>query len=138
MEDETPTAKFLRLQTGEDIICELVEITNDDEMMYMIINPLKIVYVPSSKSGYVQVAMMPWVFPHVVDHQEFTLSPNDVIIMSDASEKLNTYYWNNLDQLGVSDIENEEPEETVEETTEPEDHLQEVLNKITSMRRTYH
>ena len=135
MEDETPTAKFLRLQTGEDIICELVEITNDDEMMYMIINPLKIVYVPSSKSGYVQVAMMPWVFPHVVDHQEFTLSPNDVIIMSDASEKLNTYYWNNLDQLGVSDIENEE---TVEETTEPEDHLQEVLNKITSMRRTYH
>ena len=137
MEDETPTAKFLRLQTGEDIICELVELTDEAGTMYMIINPLKIVYVSSSKSGYVQVAMMPWVFPHVVDHQQFTISQHDVILMSDASQKLNAYYWNNLDQLHVT---NEDIVDSVDDSSETEEEqmLSEIYDKISTMRRTYH
>ena len=93
---DKPIAKFLRLKTGDDIICEVVEIEEDNEHYYMVINPLKIVYVPS-QSGYMSMAFMPWVFPSLCDNNEFVIHYDDVLMISDSSKKMNDYYWDSID-----------------------------------------
>ena len=57
--------KFLRLKNGDDIVCEVVEIGDDDIDNYLLINPYKVVYMPTGDRGYVQIAFMPWVFTQI-------------------------------------------------------------------------
>lgn len=139
--DDLPIAKFVRLQNGDDIICEMLELEDGDNLLYMIVNPLKIIYMPTS-SGSLQVAFMPWVFPKICDHQEFTLNPEDVLLVSNTSEKMNNYYWENLDQyVNMYEegkiVDEEEIEETVDETEQAES-VKEVLEQLAKSRRTYH
>lgn len=131
MNDEYPIARFLRLKTGEDIISEIVEIEEDDKEYYLLIRPQKVVYIPSSKSGYVQLAFLPWVFPKVCDHQEFTIDKNDVIITFCVSEKMNEYYWDTVNNEDVITEFTHEPEQS-------EDILQDVLEQLKDSKRTFH
>jgi hypothetical protein len=137
--EELPIAKFLRLKNGDDIICELVEVSDDEGLSYMIFNPMKIVYLSSEMSGYLQIAIAPWIFPRVCSTQEFEIDPADVLLMSEASEKMNNYYWKNLDQF-------EEPSDTVakeaqEESKEEEsmENIRDIINQIMGdKKRTFH
>ena len=121
---ENPIAKFIRLQNGDDIIAETVEIEDEDGILYMVYNPLKVMYMDVG-SGLLSVSFIPWVFPKICEHQEFTIHAQDVLLLSDVSAKMNDYYWNNLltmDQR-ISD-------KIPEEQTELENALSELENYI--------
>ena len=121
---DNPIAKFIRLQNGDDIIAETVEIEDEDGILYMVYNPLKVMYMDVG-SGLLSVSFIPWVFPKICEHQEFTIHAQDVLLLSDVSAKMNDYYWNNLltmDQR-ISD-------KIPEEQTELENALSELENYI--------
>lgn len=131
-EDYDPIVKFLRLKTGDDIIAEVIETGENDKVYYLLINPVKVYYMPTTKPGYMQVAFIPWVFSRVCDAQEFTISADDVLLFSNASEAMNEYYWKHMNE--------EEGEEVSEEETEPETQgVQEILEQLgLQNKRTYH
>lgn len=129
-------AKFIRLRNGDDLIAEAFE-TGDDTGDYItVINPLKAVYVPSTASGYLQIAFMPWVYPRICDQQEFNIKKEEVLLFQDVSEKMNEYYWESLEHY--LDTKREKVEEKVEEDNEiDEETLKELLEEIKA-GRSYH
>lgn len=131
--DENNIAKFLRLQNGDDIISEVMEILEDDEHFYMLINPLKVVYM-SAKTGYMSISFMPWVFPSISESQEFTVHYDDVLMLSDVSQKMNEYYWDSIDTY-IKEASNEEQYEQPKEETN--DVIEEIMEAI-KHGRTYH
>ena len=116
-------AKFIRLKSGDDLVAEAFE-TGDDSGDYItVINPLKAIYVPSTVTAYLQIAFMPWVYPRICDIQEFNIKREEVLIYQDVTDKMNEYYWENLEQYlsnkrdYTEDKQEEEPvsEETLQE-----------------------
>lgn len=116
---ENPIAKFIRLQNGDDIIAETVEIEDEDGILYMVYNPLKVMYMDVG-SGLLSVSFIPWVFPKICEHQEFTIHAQDVLLLSDVSSSMNDYYWKNL-----------KPEKKSEDIPEILDELETYLSKGT-------
>jgi hypothetical protein len=97
---------FVRLKNGDDIITECYEYQDDNGRYYVMMNPLKAVYMDSSRGpGYLQVAFMPWVYPKLSRTQEFTIGADEVLMVQETSEKMEEYYWDSIDQLT-----NQEPE----------------------------
>lgn len=139
MTEERPPVKFIRLKTGEDIICEVVTTTleTDDnkEVWYTVVNPLKVAYIASQHEGYLQISFMPWVFPKICDFQEFIIRDEDVLFISEVTEKMNTYYWENLHTyIGES----KEPEqEYVPETSEEAEMYEQIMEQL-GTKRTFH
>ena len=97
-DEEQPIVKFVRLNNGDDMISEVMETEDDKGILYTLFRPLKVVYVPAEREGYVAIAFTPWVFSSLCDNHEFFIHAEDVLIVTDASEKMNTYYWNSVDQ----------------------------------------
>ena len=128
-------AKFMRLKNGDDIIAEIIEMGDDDNLCYLLINPLKLVYVESRSPGYVQIAFMPWVFPKICDKQEFTIDSNDVILITEITEKMNGYYWDNIETFenykNTGKIVAEEEETQAEEYEAIKEMLEGMANKRT-------
>ena len=141
MTDDRPLVKFIRLKTGDDIICEVVttaiESEDKKETWYTVINPLKVSYIKSELIGYLQISFIPWVFPKICDFQEFTIRDEDVLFITEVAEKMNNYYWENLHTyIGES----KEPEQEYEPEPEIGDEA-ESLNEITDQlgtKRTFH
>lgn len=131
--DEYPVAKFVRLQNGDDIVAETIEIEDEDGILYMLINPLKVVYMQSQHDGYLSVSFIPWVFTKICDHQEFTIHAQDVLMVTNVSQKMNDYYWSNLGPL-IQKME-EPPEEKQPEPDEND--LIDALNEL-AHKRIYH
>lgn len=123
-------AKFLRLHNGDDIIAETVEIEDEDGIIYMVYNPLKVFYSQTSHTGYLAVSFMPWVFPRLCEHQEFTIHAEDVLLVSNVSEKMNEYYWKNLNMISQKVEEPPEPEVSEEDIDTIIEHI--------SKNRTFH
>ena len=139
MDDVMPSAKFIRLQNGDDIISEVVEIEDETGVTYTLFRPLKVVYIPSDAIGYLTVAFMPWVFPKVTASQEFTIMPEDVLLISIASEKMNKYYWENLEYyMNMFEGKDETPTVDPEPEHDESEHLDNILEMIKSAKRTYH
>jgi hypothetical protein len=94
------SVKFIRLNTGEDLASEVVYYKTDDDEYYVLLNPLKIVYsVSQSRPGYLSLSLLQWVLPEICSKQEFTIYPNDILTMSDASDEMDNYYWESLTKL---------------------------------------
>jgi hypothetical protein len=133
----TEIAKFVRLKNGDDLITQVVETGLEDDYVYNLISPLKVLYMQTSRPGYIQVAMVPWVLPRICDAPEFTIDPDDVLLLSNASAQISEYYWETIgddkNDIGVEMAEQEEPEPPYEEATE-----EEIEDMIHDIKRTYH
>ena len=110
-----PNAKLVRLQNGDDVIAEVVEMEDENGVIYALFHPLKVVYVPSESTGYLTVAFMPWVFPRICEQQEFIIHSLDILFMADVAPKMNEYYWNNMDYYTKKSQEEEKVNEKSEE-----------------------
>jgi len=92
--------KFIRLSNGEDLISQLVEVRKEEEdSYYILINPLKIVYMTGTKPGILSISLMQWVFHRVCSDQEFTIYPSDVLTMAKPTDSLMEYYQDSLDHF---------------------------------------
>ncbi len=133
--DDQSIAKFIRLRNGDDLVAEAFEVGDDTGDYITVINPLKAIYVPSTASGYLQIAFMPWVYPRICDQQEFSIKREEVLLYQDVSEKMNEYYWESLESY--LDTKRETQQESVEEDKIDEETLKELLEEIKA-GRSYH
>ena len=124
-----PNAKLVRLQNGDDVIAEVVEMEDENGVIYALFHPLKVVYVPSETTGYLTVAFMPWVFPRLCEQQEFIIHSHDILFMSDVTPKMNEYYWNNMDYYTKKATAEEEKETQKAEQEDSFDRLKEALEE---------
>ena len=86
----TDSYKVLKLSNGEMIVCE---INAHDDMMYDIMNPLKMDVVPiQSRSGIGETLnLTPWL-QHFTDQKYFNIDKSHCILIADASVGLSKYY----------------------------------------------
>ena len=124
-----PNAKLVRLQNGDDIIAEVVEMEDENGVIYALFHPLKVVYVPSESSGYLTVAFMPWVFPRICEQQEFIIHSQDILFMAEVAPKMNEYYWNNMDYYTKKVKEEEEQVNKKSEEENAFERLKEALEE---------
>ena len=134
-----PIAKLVRLQNGDDVIAEVVEMEDETGVIYALFHPLKVVYVPSESSGYLTVAFMPWVFPRICEQQEFIIHSQDIMFMADVATKMNEYYWNNLDYYTKKVKEEEEELNKRSEEKDSFERLKEALQEAgLDSKKVYH
>jgi hypothetical protein len=137
--EELSIAKFIRFKNGDDIIAESYEYSDDTGEFYTVINPLKVIYVPASSAGYMQIAFIPWIYPRICDAQEFNIAKQEVLLYHDVSEKMNEYYWDSVEHYLNAKRETfeEEVEEEPEHSEEDYEALKEALEELT-LKRTLH
>ena len=83
--------KVLKLSNGEMIVCEL---NAHDNIMYDIMNPLKMDVVPiQNRIGEVgeTLNLTPWMH-HFTDQKYFNIDKSQCILIADASVGLSKYY----------------------------------------------
>ena len=83
--------KVLKLSNGEMIVCEL---NAHDDIMYDIMNPLKMDVVPiQNQIGEVgeTLNLTPWMH-HFTDQKYFNIDKSQCILIADASVGLSKYY----------------------------------------------
>lgn len=131
-----PLAKFMRLQNGDDVIAEVIEVEDESGILYTLFNPLKVVYLPSESGGFLSVAFTPWVFPRICDQQEFVIHAEDVLLVADVTEKMNIYYWDSVEIANSKSYGTKE--EPVEEPQQEETDIVDELEQLGLNRRTYH
>lgn len=135
---EEPKIMFIRLNNGDDLVSEVVEVGDETRIDYMLFNPLKVMYIPSDRgSAYLQVAFMPWVFTRICEEQEFFIHAEDVVTMANVSNYMEEYYWKNMDHF-ITKVEDSITETEETELEPDETSLEEILDAIRSTRRTLH
>ena len=84
----------LRLNTGEDLISEVIFGENEPgkENHIMLLNPMKIICMPTKKKGFISLSLMQWVFSKITSEQKFNVFSRDVLTMSHPNENLKDYY----------------------------------------------
>jgi hypothetical protein len=133
----TGVVMFLRLKNGDDIVSECYQYEDDNGRYYVLMNPLKGLYMTSNRgAGYLQVAFVPWVYSKLCDTQEFVIDAVEVMLTHSVSDYMEEYYWNSIDHLtGVSEEQPQEPESRTDL-----DRIKEVLDELAENRekKVYH
>lgn len=92
---ESDTVKFVRLTTGEDLITQVTEFIGDEDHHYVLMSPMKVLYI-TGKTGAMTVSLMQWVFNRICDKQSFTIYPDNVLMVADATDDMIEYYWDSI------------------------------------------
>jgi hypothetical protein len=144
---EVDTVKFIRLTTGEDLITQVTEFISDDDHHYVLMSPMKILYL-AGKRGSMTISIMQWVFNRICDKQTFTIYPEDVLMVADATDDIIEYYWDSIsyyedaDQIkkkegGGSFIEAELDDKSIDDD-EARDMITEMLESFRKDRGKLH
>lgn len=128
--------KFVRLKTGDDVIAEMVEIEDEHGIMYALYNPLRVDYVTTESSNYLSVMFSPWVYPRICEDQEFIIHAEDVLFTSNVTQKINDYYWENIEHYVTKTL---KEEEKVNTSNEDYERLKEALETMgLDTKKVYH
>jgi len=121
--------KFLRLNSGEDIITEVQKL---DDITYRITNPLKIMYYYNENIGVMSVSLVPWIYNSISDTHQYDMEKHNILVSSNVSETMTKMYYTILNRIESSleydddEDDDEYDEDTIEETREM---LEDVLKK---------
>lgn len=97
--DEESPLRFIRLSTGEDVLSEILLVEENSKEHYVLINPLKVVYMVGERPGSLMLSLIEWVFPKICSTQEFIVKPKDVITSCIPSTQMADYYYEALYRL---------------------------------------
>ena len=86
---------FLRLKNGEDLIAEV----QDMDKTYILMNPCKVLYLKGSKSGYLSISLMQWVFARICSDQTFEIDKSEVLFKTFPENTLTEHYCNSVDHF---------------------------------------
>ena len=129
--------QIIKLSNGEDIVCKVIE-ENESEKL-KIVSPLRMETVTreTSKGVIESLALSKWVQPYS-DEKVFNVQKNSIVIMTPASAGLSKYYEYVL--KGMNDFRPPTKKEldSIEEESIESDLLDDLLDKITSKKTTYH
>lgn len=146
--------KFVRMQSGEDLITELIHVKNEKDDYYQFINPLKIIYMLGQKNGSVSLSLVEWIFPRICETQEFQVYPSDVVTMGQCTNELTDYYYEALfkfaqskDEIDLHKIMESKTKKIHVKTEESDDnnptdeeveYIKKVLDDLTKTKRILH
>jgi len=130
---EHEAVKFLRLKNGDDIVSEIVELEDENGLVYNLIAPLKVIYLPTNGNSF-QIAFMPFIFSKICSNQEFQINSDDVLIISEVSNYTSTYYMDNVHLLTKDQ---EEPDHSIPQQEDEGEDLSELIQALAN-GRTYH
>lgn len=87
--------QFIRLKTGEDLITEMEE----TETSCVLINPCKVLYLKSPKSGFLSISLMQWVFTKICSEQYFEVEKSEILFKTVPNDSMIDHYWNSVDHF---------------------------------------
>lgn len=95
----------VRLSNGEDLISEVIwaETKPGTESHITLVNPMKIICIPSKKPGFVTLSLMQWIFKKITEDQEFNIFSRDILTMSKPNPSLKEYYVETVDYFNGKD-----------------------------------
>jgi hypothetical protein len=126
-QDVENIVKFFRLTSGEDIISEVIETQINEKTSYILVNPMKIVYM-FGRPGYVSISMMEWIFTKVCENQEFELNINEVLTTGDPTESIINHYYECIDHF-ESRKEDLNKRVKLDAPIEPHEHMEMLENQ---------
>jgi hypothetical protein len=130
MED---SVKFVRLNSGEDLISVITEVQQSGEDPYYILsNPMKVMYTMPAKPGYYAISLMQWVSNKLCEDQTFTLNPMDITTIGRPTDKMISYYWQSIDHFSGKEVENESSEDILDEEPMSDSDGMELLQELMS------
>jgi hypothetical protein len=150
MRDIDGQVRFIRLNTGEDIIAFSYRVSADevDTSHYILNDPMKIVYMTTSRGQrpYMSISLMQWVFSRISEKQEFRIEEKDILFASEPAIGLVDYYYETVEhfiemkerqkkeiQFGEGEIDEqelfEEDDEEMLDEAEGIEMLKELLNQ---------
>lgn len=135
------SVKFVRLNTGEDLVSEVSEVENDDNRYYVLHNPMKIIYQMNMKGGGLTISLMQWVFARICDDQDFIVYCNDVVTMNKPTDSLENYYWETVehfDTVKESLAKKTSFDNDVKDESEFLSELQDMLQSFGSVNKKLH
>lgn len=135
------SVRFIRLNTGEDLVSEVSEIENDDNRYYIFHNPMKIIYQMNVKGGGLTISLMQWVFARICEDQEFVVYSNDVVTMNKTTDSMENYYWetvSHFDSVKDSLSKKTSFDNDVKDESEFLNDLQEILQSFSSSNKKLH
>lgn len=94
--------EFFRLVTGEDIVSEYE--LSEDGQFYRLYNPCKVVYLSSSKPGFLSISLMQWIFSKLCDEQIFDMPKNQVLIKAVVNESMVDHYFQSVEYFNKNDL----------------------------------
>lgn len=109
--------RFLRLVTGEDIVSEVKETKTE----FVLMNPMKVLYMTSSRPGYLSISLMQYVFSKISYEQVFNMPKVHVVMHSAPRDTLITYYHETVEHFLDKRDEVTEFEDDVDDIEEPEE-----------------
>lgn len=145
-QEQSSNVKFIRMNTGEDLLAEVV--TDDKDEKYIIINPLKLVYLLGERPGSMMLSLIEWVFPRICSNQQFEVYTSDVITLANPSDDIVDYYFNALSKLEYVDFKLDKDHDSIsklrsiiqreKEGNEEVDILNQVMEGLKSSKRKLH
>jgi len=103
VEEET-NIKFIRMNTGEDVLAELVtkKMQSADSSawkdFHFLINPLKVVYGLTPKKDGVIITLAQWVMDSICTTQEFSVDSKDILLIAEPSQEILQYYHDAIER----------------------------------------
>jgi hypothetical protein len=134
--------KFLRLNTGEDIITEVQKL---DDNTFRIQNPLKIAYYLNESLGVMTMSLIPWIFVKITDTDSYDMDARNIIVSSNISIAMTQTYYGFLNKFkNTAPTQNESEREDTDDDEEDGDDFdeeeiketKEMLNEI--IKKRYH
>lgn len=145
-QEQSSNIKFIRMNTGEDLLAEVVTDVKDEK--YIIINPLKLVYLLGERPGSMMLSLIEWVFPRICSNQQFEVYTSDVITVADPSDDIVDYYFNALDKLEYVDFKLDKDHDSIsklrniiqreKEGNEEVEIINQVMEGLKSSKRKLH
>lgn len=118
--------QFLRLKTGEDIISEVLE----TDKTFILMNPCKVLYLKSSKTGFLSISLMQWIFSKLCADQTFEIDKSEILVKAFPEDTFIEHYWNSIEHF----IQNESKNKIEYESSDlEEDSLDDKLEMIKDM-----
>ena len=129
------------MQTGEDIMASVTELTEED--MLQLDDPMRLVF-RRLPTGQTIMMMMPWLPIELIKINRATVAPYDVVTIIEPKEAMITYYGRlvtrtnedmaDADKLLEDLLEEQEPEYEEDDGALTQDQLEQIVNDYKSKK----
>jgi hypothetical protein len=131
--------KIIRMQTGEDIVANIVE---EDEDSVLLNSPMRLIF-RRLQNGQSVMMMMPWLPVELIKEDSTIVYLDDIITVMNPKDSMIEYYENivNKSLMDASDFDDilSEPEEDLEDLEEINEITEELTERFEEIKnRTLH
>ena len=141
---QTHNIKIVRLNSGEDVIADIV--TSANSSFTTLNNPMNLMFKRTQK-GTVMM-MVPWLPIEIINDNIATINNSEILTTADPKQDLIEYYGHMVDYTKIASITNDEvlknlkaeildmrTQQDLEMDPETELQVEEVMNNVNSIRK---